>query len=150
MAGWLLHERACVRRRGSSFTTGRIYVFERQKMIDGLPARMQSADLGLEYGFLPADLDSLTPPPAGAAEFLLGPNFGLTNLTDSYRVAVTWDPAPTIAAIRSQISGGIGNAPCVSGATDDGRDCVPEPAPAVPTDYLDNISGHFMYRLGLP
>src|SRR5436190_9695337 len=132
---------------GLVFTTGRIYVFERAKMIYGQPARMQSSDLGLEYGFLPADLDSLTPPPAGAAEFLLGPNFGLTNLTDSYRVAVTWDPAPTIATIRSQILGGIGNATCVSGATDDGRDCVPEPSPAVPTDYLDNISGHYMYRL---
>src|SRR4051795_91790 len=132
---------------GLVFTTGRIYVFERAKMIHGQPARMQSADLGLEYGFLPADLDSLTPPPAAAAEFLLGPNFGLTNLTDSFRVAVTWDPAPTIATIRSQISGGIGNAPCLSGATDEGRDCVPEPAPAVPTDSLDNISGHYMYRL---
>src|SRR5947207_869272 len=98
---------------GLVFTTGRIYVFERAKMIYGQPARMQSSDLGLEYGFLPADLDSLTPPPAGAADFLLGPNFGLTNLTDSYRVAVTWDPAPTMATIRSQISGGIGNAPCL-------------------------------------
>ncbi len=106
---------------GLVFTTGRIYVFERAKMIYGQPARMQSSDLGLEYGFLPADLDSLTPPPAGAAAFLLGPNFGLTNLTDSYRVAVTWDPAPTIATM--------------------------EPSPAVPTDYLDNISGHYMYRL---
>ena len=102
---------------GLVFTTGRIYVFEREKMIHGLPARMQSADLGLEYGFLPADLDSLTPPPAGAAEFLLGPNFGLTNLTDSYRVAVTWDPAPTIVTTRTEIQGGIGNAPCLSGAT---------------------------------
>ena len=79
-----------------TFTTGRIYVFERAKMIAGLPARMQSHDLGAEYGFLPADLDSLTPPPAGEAEFILGPNFGLTNLTDSFRVAVTWDPTPTM------------------------------------------------------
>ena len=132
---------------GLVFTTGRIYVFEREKMIHGLLARMQSSDLGLEYGFLPADLDSLTPPPAGAAQFLLGPNFGLTNLTDSYRVTVTWDPVPTMVLNRTQILGGIGNAPCISGATDDGRDCVPEPPPAAATDYLDNISGHYMYRL---
>jgi hypothetical protein len=132
---------------GLVFTTGRLYVFEREKMIYGLSARMQSVDLGAEYGFLPADLDSLTPPPAGEAEFVLGPNFGLTNLTDSFRVAVTWNPAPTIATTRTQILGGIGNAPCVSGATDDGRDCVPEPSPAARTDYLDNISGHYMYRL---
>jgi hypothetical protein len=129
-----------------TFTAGRIYVFERTKMIAGQPARMQSQDLGLEYGFLPADLDSLTPPATGEAEFLLGPNFGLTNLTDSFRVAVTWDPAPTIAVIRSHILGGVGNAPCVGDPNTD-RACVPEPAPAATTDYLDNIGGHYMYRL---
>ncbi len=129
----------------NAFFQGRIYVFERQKMIDGLPARMQSRDLGTEYGFLPADLDSLTPPPAGEAELVLGPNFGLTNITDSFRVQVTWDPAPTITAIPGSILAGIGNAPCVSNTT--GRDCVPQPPPAAPTDYLDNLSGHFMYRL---
>src|SRR5437660_7688717 len=96
----------------NAFFQGRIYVFERQKMIDGLPARMQSRDLGREFGFLPADLDSLTPPPVGEAEFILGPNFGLTNLTDSYRVLVTWDPAPTINAILGSIQAGIGNVPC--------------------------------------
>jgi hypothetical protein len=132
---------------GLVFTTGRIYVFEREKMIYGLPARMQSSDLGLEYGFLPADLDSLTPPPAGEAEFLLGPNFTLTELTDSFRVAVTWGATPAIVLTAAVIDGGIGNVPCLSGATDDGRDCVPQPAPALPTDYLDNISFHYMYRL---
>jgi hypothetical protein len=133
---------------GLVFTTGRIYVFEREKMIHGLPARMQSSDLGLEFGFLPADLDSLTPPPAGAAEFLLGPNFALTELTTSHRVAVTWGPTPTMVVTSGPpIMGGVGNAPCLSGATDDGRDCVPQPAPAAPTDYLDNLGGHYMYRL---
>src|SRR5207302_9839319 len=79
---------------GGVFTWGRIYVFERDKMIAGQAARMQSQDLGAEYGFLPADLDSLTPPAAGEAEFVLGPNFTLTELTDSFRVAVTCDPNP--------------------------------------------------------
>ena len=133
---------------GLVFTTGRIYVFERDKMIHGLPARMQSTDLGAEFGFLPADLDSLTPPPAGEAEFLLGPNFALTELTTSHRVTVTWDPAPTMVVTSGPpIMGGVGNAPCLSGATDEGRDCVPQPAPAAPTDYLDNLGGHYMYRL---
>ena len=105
----------------ASSLPGRIYVFERDENDRWPPARMQSADLGAEYGFLPADLDSLTPPPAGEAEFLLGPNFGLTKLTDSFRVAVTWDPAPTIIVTPGPtIIGGIGNAPCVSGATDAG------------------------------
>jgi hypothetical protein len=131
-----------------TFVTGRIYVFERAKMIAGLPARMQSHDLGAEYGFLPADLDSLTPPAAGEAEFILGPNFALTELTDSFRVAVTWDPTPTLVVTAGPtIMGGIGNAPCISGVNNPARDCVPEPSPAIGTDYLDSIAGHFMHRL---
>ncbi|MEY2572792.1 MAG: hypothetical protein QOJ87_1005, partial [Verrucomicrobiota bacterium] len=51
---------------GTTYLAGRIYVFERDKMIAGLPARQLQADLahdgsGIQYGFLPADLDSLTP-----------------------------------------------------------------------------------------
>ncbi len=125
------------------FITGRLYVFERQKMIDGQPARMQSVDLGQEFGFLPADLDSLTPPPAGEAEFVLGPNRLLTNITDSYRVQVTWGLTPTMATIRSEIPIGIGSAPCVGTS----RACVPQPSPATAADYLDNLSSHYMYRL---
>ena len=127
------------------FITARLYVLERDKMIDGLPARMQSVDLGQEYGFLPADLDSLTPPPAGEAAFVLGPNGALTNLTDSFRVRVTWDPNPAMVVTAGAISGGIAGAPCVNNSN--GRDCVPQPPPAEPTDYLDNLSFHFMYRL---
>jgi Carboxypeptidase regulatory-like domain len=130
-----------------TFTAGRLYVFERTKMIAGLPARMQSRDLGAEYGFLPADLDSLTPPPAGEAEFVLGPNFTLTNLTDSFRVAVTWDPAPTMVVTPGPtILAGLGNAPCV-GDANTSRACVPEPSPAATTDYVDNIGNHYMHRL---
>src|SRR6267378_3848094 len=132
---------------GGTFTTGRLYVFERTKMIAGLPARMQNQDLGAEYGFLPADLDSLTPPAAGEAEFVLGPNFTLTELTDSFRVAVTWDPTPTMVVTPGPtIMEGLGNAPCV-GDANTSRACVPEPSPAATTDYVDNIGNHYMHRL---
>jgi hypothetical protein len=132
----------------NAFIQGRVYVFERQKMIDGVAARMQSMDLGQEFGFLPADLDSLTPPAAGEAEFLIGPNRVLTNLTDPFRVVVTWDPTPTIAVLPgATIMTGIGNAPCVNGKASPARDCVPQPPPAVGLDYLDHLGGHYMYRL---
>ena len=127
------------------FITGRGYVFEREKMLDGLPARMQSIDFGPRSGMLPADLDSLTPPPVGEAAFFLGPNEALTNITNSYRVKVTWDPVMSITMTRSEILGGIGNAACVNTAVS--RACVPQPPPAVPADYLDNLSGRYMYRL---
>src|ERR1051326_2584049 len=41
---------------------GRICVCEREKLIAGPPARMQARNQGPEFVFLPADLDSLTPP----------------------------------------------------------------------------------------
>jgi hypothetical protein len=130
------------------FLTARVYVFERDKMVDGLPARMQSVDLGQQYGLLPADLDSLTPPPAGAAEFVLGPDGAFYDMTDTTRVKVTWDPTQTIVPITgAPINEGVGNAPCVNGTLSPPRDCVPQPPPAVGVDYLDNISGHLMYRL---
>jgi hypothetical protein len=129
----------------NAFVTGRIYVFEREKMIYGLPARMQSVDTGPRSGLLPADLEGLTPPPVGAPAFVLSPNEGLTNITNSYRVAVTWDPAPTIAFTRTEIMGGIGNAACLNTAVQ--RACVPQPPPATPADYLDNLSGRYMHRI---
>ncbi|MEY2502551.1 MAG: hypothetical protein QOI07_2885 [Verrucomicrobiota bacterium] len=139
---------------GTTYLAGRIYVFERDKMIAGLPARQLQADLahdgsGIQYGFLPADLDSLTPPPAGEAAFVLGPNAQFTNRTDSTRVKVTWGTTPTIALTSAVISTtGISNPPCVNNTTaQQNRDCVPQPAPAVGADYLDNLGSHFMYRL---
>jgi len=139
---------------GTALVAARVYVFEREKMIAGKPARMQQKDLqkdGVEvqYGFLPADLDSTTPPPAGEASFVLGPNGQFTNQTDSARVAVTWGTTPTIALTESVISTvGIVSPPCVNNTSaQDFRDCVPQPAPAVGTDYLDDIEYHFMYRL---
>lgn len=139
---------------GTSYLAGRVFVFERDKMIAGLPARQLQADLahdgsGIQYGFLPADLDSLTPPPAGEAAFILGPNAQFTNRTDSTRVKVTWGTSPTIALTSAVISTtGISAAPCVNNtAAQENRDCVPQPAPAVGADYLDNLSSHFMYRL---
>jgi hypothetical protein len=135
---------------GTSFLAGRVYVFERDKMIAGQAARMVQADLKKtanrpQYGFLPADLDSLTPPPAGEASFILGPDPLFTNVTDSARVAVTWGVTPTITLTETTIATGIDTAPCVNDSN--GRDCVPQPAPAVGTDYLDNLSFHYMYRL---
>src|ERR1044071_6089499 len=71
---------------GTALVGARVYVFERDKMITGQPARMQSANLttyggSFQFGFLPADLDSLTPPPTGEAEFVLGPHPTTLTLT---------------------------------------------------------------------
>lgn len=140
---------------GTSYLAARMYVFERDKMIAGLPARMQSKDLSqsgtipsTQYGFLPSDLDSLTPPPVGEAAFVLGPG-GTNNQTASTRVAVTWGATPTMTLTEATITTtGISDPVCVNNkSAQSNRDCVPQPAPAVGADYLDNLRGHFMYRL---
>jgi hypothetical protein len=134
---------------GSSFLAGRMYAFERDKMLNGQPARMLSKDLkpysGFpQYGFLAADLDSPMPPPPGEAEFVIGPDPASTSLLDSTRVAVTWGATPAMAFTETQISASWGIPPCVGGA----GACVPQPPPATGFDYLDNLDQHMMYRLG--
>ncbi|MEP6821737.1 MAG: dockerin type I domain-containing protein [Chthoniobacterales bacterium] len=130
---------------GTAFIASRIYVMEREKMIQGLPARLQSSNLtGRPFGILPSDLDSLTPPAAGEAAYIIGPG-ATTASTYSARVAVTWGVTPTIALIEGTIvNAAYNNAPCTGSGS---RSCVQQPAPAATTDYLDNLSGHFMYRL---
>ena len=72
---------------GTAFLAGRIFVFEREQMLKGLPARQLQADLKKygnkpQFGFLPSDLDSLTPPPAGEAAFVIGPHPTTVNRLD--------------------------------------------------------------------
>ncbi len=136
---------------GTAYFTGRVFVFERDKMLQGLPARQLQKDLKKyagkpQFGMIPSDLDSLTPPPAGAAAFLIGPDPTTTNKLDSTRVHVTWGTNPTITLTETQIAESWDSAPCVN-AKINGRDCVPQPPPATANDFLDNVDFRFMYRL---
>src|SRR4030095_8942538 len=138
---------------GTAFLAGRIFVFEREQMVKGLPARQLQADLKKygnkpQDGMLPSDLDSLTPPPAGEAAFVIAPHPTTVNRLTSARVAVTWGGAPRIRLTEDIIQETWGVPPCVSDTdAGDHRDCVPEPAPATPTDYVDNLDFRLMYRL---
>src|SRR5438874_2019305 len=138
---------------GTVFLAGRIFVFEREKMLKGLSARQLQADLKRyankpQFGFLPSDLDSLTPPPPGEAAFVIGPHPTSVNRLASARVAVTWGGAPRIRLTESLIAQSWGIPPCVNDTdAGDHRDCVPQPAPATPGDYLDNLDFRLMYRL---
>ena len=138
---------------GTVFLQGRIFVFERDQMLKGLPARQLQADLKKygnkpQFGFLPSDLDSLTPPPAGEAAFVIGPHPTTVNRLTSARVAVTWGGAPKIKLIEDVIQASWGMPPCINDTdANDHRDCVPQPGPATPSDYLDNLDFRLMYRL---
>jgi hypothetical protein len=137
---------------GTSYLAGRIFVFERDKMLQGLPARQLQADLRTyngraQYGFLPSDLDSLTPPPAGEAAFVIGPDPVSNRNLDSTRVAVTWGSPARIALTETKIAATWSVPPCVGSPSNADFNCVPEPSPATAADYLDNLSFHLMYRL---
>jgi len=136
----------------TAYLAGRIFVFERDKMLQGLPARQLQKDLKTyngraQYGFLPSDLDSLTPPPAGEAAFVIGPDPVSNRNLDSTRVAVTWGNTPTITLTETKIAATWSVAPCVGSPNNSNINCVPQPAPATAADYLDNLSFHLMYRL---
>src|ERR1043166_1056040 len=138
---------------GTAYLQGRIFVFERDKMLAGLPARQLQADLKKysnkpQFGFLASDVDSLTPPPAGEAAFVIGPNPATKNRLASTRVAVTWGAAPKIKLTESLIQETWDTAPCVSDTdVGDHRDCVPEPAPATRSEYIDSVDFRLMHRL---
>ena len=138
---------------GTAYLAGRIFVFERDKMLKGEPARQLQKDLKKyagksQYGFLPSDLDSLTPPPTGAAAFVIGPDPVTTQNLDSTRVAVTWGNTPTITLTETRISATWSLPPCVGDPSNvHDFNCVPQPSPATAADYLDNLYFHLMYRL---
>src|SRR5262249_60901876 len=115
---------------------GRVFVFERDKMLQGLPARQLQKDLK-RYGnkppdgMLPSDLDSLTPPPAGAAAFVIAPDPSTTNKIDSARVKVTRGTNPTITRIETQIAESWDAAACLNVTAATGhRDCLTELPPS--------------------
>jgi hypothetical protein len=137
---------------GTAYLAGRIFVFERDKMLKGEPAQQLQRDLRTyngksQYGFLPSDLDSLTPPPAGEAAFVIGPDPVNTQNLDSTRVAVTWGNTPTITLTETRISATWNLPPCVGSPSNSNFNCVPQPSPATAADYLDNLYYHVMYRL---
>ena len=79
---------------------------------------------------------------------MIGPHPTSVNRLASARVAVTWGGAPSIRLTENLIQETWGKAPCVNDTdAGDHRDCVPEPPPALPGDYVDNLSFHLMYRL---
>ncbi|MFL6596038.1 MAG: carboxypeptidase-like regulatory domain-containing protein, partial [Chthoniobacterales bacterium] len=138
---------------GTSFLMGRMYAFERSQMLIGGAARMVSANMptvggSQQIGFVPADVQSLTPPPPGEAEFVIGPG-NTTATASSTRVAVTWGstPAMTLSPTVSIPVTPYTNPPCLGNTAVSSRACVPQPAPATTSDYVDRIASRFMLRL---
>ncbi|MGI8435531.1 MAG: hypothetical protein ACR2NX_01290 [Chthoniobacterales bacterium] len=131
---------------GTAFLGTQAFAFDRSKMLVGLPASfitpgLTSTGANSEY-FLPADLDSLIPPPAGApAVFVEFPDGGNSNTYKTWRFHVDFaTPAnSTFVTIASPTAAGYTQL-CPST-----RACVPEMGSA--TGILDGIGDRVMFRM---
>lgn len=126
-----------------------VAVFERDKMLRGLPAKMVSFDLASEnsayFGMLPSDLDGTTPPPANS------PNYFVEMADDSrgwpsdalhiFKFAVDWTTPENSTFTGPTV---LATAAFDSNLCAYSRDCIPQPGTS---EKLDAISDRLMYRL---
>lgn len=147
-----------------------LYVFDRASMLAGLPASYQYTTLGpsapalfVYGGALPADLDSLTPPPAGAPAYLVqhgSPDTdGSTDfVVHVWKVKTTWGSNPSLTVTGptdvpvAPFNGELCTHALGTYVALGARPCVPQATPtdgsATPVDtWLDGISDRLMYRV---
>lgn len=119
------------------FTGARVCAWDRAKMIAGLPATQQCFQLSTSYGsLLPSDMDGITPPPAGAPNYML--NF-TTNALRLWKFHVDWvTPANSTLTGPTNISVASFTRGCDGGA------CVAQPGT---NQKLDSLGDRLMYRL---
>jgi hypothetical protein len=114
-------------------------VFDRSRMLQGLPATYQEFQPGngSTQTFLPADLDGSTPPPAGAPNYYA--HRGSTTL-DVWKFHVDWTtpgnssftgPTSLTVAAYNQLCSGT-------------RSCIPQPGT---TRGVDGLGDRLMFRL---
>lgn len=135
----------------TSFQGAGVFAFDRQKMLQGDPTA------GYIYfsfptntgGMLPADFDGLIAPPPGAPNYFAqfaANEFGAP--ADALRIyEFHADFAkPSLSTFRERPESPVPVA-AFDPSAPDGRNTVPQPPPAVSTNYLDAISDRLMFRL---
>jgi uncharacterized repeat protein (TIGR01451 family) len=134
--------------------------FEREKMLQGQPARMVYFDLSTTLGTsyrsqLPSDADGMTPPPAGAPNYFIEADdrerfpteFAQDQLT-MWEFHVDWNnPANSTfgANAMNDPNAILPTAPFDSNMCNFARACIPEKGVAA-ADYVDALSGRLMHR----
>jgi len=137
-----------------------VAAFERVKMLQGEAARMIYIEPGLTGwgGLLPADMDGLNPPPAGAPNYFVGPYAdewpegaavsanAAVRLPDGDQLTVWAFHADWAAPERSSFTPAVTLevAPFDGGLCDLSQDCIPQPDTR---QKLDAIADHLMHRL---
>ncbi len=123
-----------------SVVTGRICAFNRSNMLTGAAATAQCFDVGKDYiGLLPADLDGITPPPAGSSHYSMNLSSTMLNL---WKFKVNWTtPSASTLTGPVPISVAAFTPACDSTSS---RVCIPQPNT---TQKLDSFSDRLMFRL---
>ncbi len=138
----------------SQYQNEAVVAFERGAMILGVPARLQIGSLGTPglgefFGGLAADLESLTPPPAGSPEYVLAPaspewDGSPVPGIHFWTIATTWGGTPSMTITQEA---DIVTASYQTNLCGFSRNCINEPPPAGVNDKLDSLTGRFMYRV---
>jgi uncharacterized repeat protein (TIGR01451 family) len=137
--------------------------FERERMLQGLSARMVYFDLSTTLGpayrsQLPSDADGMTPPPAGSPNYFveaddreINPSTFAQDQLSLFEFHVDWTtPAnSTFGANPANAPNAIiptapfDSTPCASPP----RACIPQKGTTIPTDNVDTLGGRLMHRL---
>jgi hypothetical protein len=125
-------------RFGSSFQGASAIALERDKMLNGQPARFVEFQTSMAYAsLLPADIDGAALPPGGSPNYMLA--LGSTSL-QLWRFKVNWSQ-PGASTFNGPLNINIAayNALCLST-----RSCIEQPGTSV---KLDGIGDRLMHRL---
>lgn len=122
---------------GNTFAGAKLCAYDRNAMLQGLPATQQCFQLSTSYGgVLPADLDGSTPPPAGSPNYLMNFTAGQLNLwkfhvdwSNTANTTLTGPVAIPVAAFSTACGGGA---------------CIPQ---ASTKQKLDSLADRLMFRL---
>jgi hypothetical protein len=126
--------------KGNTFLGSKVCAYEREKMINGSPARTVCVDVPGQGGLVPSDFDGASTPPAGSPNYVM--NLG-SNRLNLWRFKTDWTN-PGASTLTGPVN--IKTAPfqqaCPSGPTP--GTCVVQPHTQ---QRLDTLSDRLMYRL---
>ncbi len=125
-----------------------VVAFERDQMLQGNTAQMVYFDLysvnSMFGGMLPADMDGLTPPPAGAPNYFVEVDDGSPDAMRIWQFHVDWNtPSDSTFGISGQPNAVLPVA-SFTPICPYTRDCIPQPDTST---GLDAIGDRVMYRL---
>jgi hypothetical protein len=147
----------------NGFLGTRVCAYDRQKMLQGLPATQQCVQLGpTVFGIMPADLDGATTaladasgnsngpaaPPSGSPNFIIGLGGDSLSL-DLWMFHVDWNtPANTTIGVGTshRPNTKIPVARFTLACNGSGETCVPQPGAGRP-EKLDTLGERVMFRL---